>query len=360
MNPDEIISLRLASQQISRTTLTHPTDMVAHFGAMQAQDYIGAKWSLGLRLRPTTDRAIEDAFNAGHILRTHILRPTWHFVTPADIRWIQALTAPRVHQINAGRNRQLGLDDLTLRRAADCIVAMLGNGPRTRPELGQALEAAGVNPSGQRLAYMVMYAELEALVASGPRRGKQFTYQLLDSHGPGEPALSGEAARVELIRRFFRSHGPATDYDFARWASQTLAGTRRGLAALGNELETMTVDGQTYWLSPPILPGREPSPEGLPTAHLVSIYDEYTIGYADRAVIGEAALSHSLAGMGNALQNVILIDGRLAGIWRRLAGRRELTAELNPLIPLSTADRQAIAHAAQQLSTFLEQPVTLV
>lgn len=359
MNPNDIIPLRLAAQQISWTTLTRPADMVAHFGAVQAQDYAGAKWSLGLRLRPTTDRAIEDALNAGHILRTHILRPTWHFVTPADIRWIQALTAPRVHQINAGRNRQLGLDDDTLRRAADRIVAALGDGPRTRPELGEALTAAGLDATGQRLAYMVMYAELEALIASGPRRGKQFTYQLLDGHGPAGPVLSGEEALAELLRRFFRSHGPATDYDFARWASQTLTDTRRGLAALGDELETATVAGQTYWRSPTTLPPPDSSRKELSTALLVSIYDEYTIGYADRAVIGEAALSQTLVGLGNALQNVILINGRLAGTWRRVAGRRELTAELTPLIPLTAADRQAIARAAEQLSAFLEHPVTV-
>jgi hypothetical protein len=357
MNPDDIIALRLANQQFSQTTLSDAAEIVAHFGAMQAQDYAAAKWSLGLRLRPTTDRAMEEAFNAGHILRTHILRPTWHFVTPADIRWMQALTAPRVHQTNAGRYRQLGLDAPTLVRAADRIVATLHDGPRTRPELGEALAAGGLDASGQRLAYMVMYAELEALIASGPRRGKQFTYTLLDTRAPATPApMTDEEALAGLLRRYFRSHGPATDHDFARWASQTLVDTRRGLAALDHELETVTVEGQLYWYSPAAPPPREPSP----TTRLVSIYDEYTIGYADRDLIGEPQLSQSLAGLGNALQHVILLDGRLAGTWRRIAGRHEVTAELSPLIPLSTADRQAIERAAGQLSAFLDRPVRVI
>ena len=361
MGPKELIDRRLANQQLTRTDLTQPAEVVVWLGAMQAQDFTGAKWSLGLRLPPTTDRAIEQAYDEGRIVRTHVMRPTWHFVTPADIRWLQALTGPRVQQVNAGRYRQLALDAETLVKAADIMVASLRRGPRTRGELTTALEAAGiVQATGQRLAYLLMWAELEALICSGPQRGKQFTYMALDDRVPPTPMKTAEEALAELLRRYFRSHGPATDYDFARWSGLTLSDTRRGLASIRHELAQVVVDGQTYWLVPDTGPAAPVRPGPTPTACLVSIYDEYTIGYKDRRLIGSDELSRSLSGLGNALQNVILLDGRLAGTWRRLMSDRRVTAELNPLIPLTAADRQAIDRAAEQLARFLERPVDVV
>lgn len=338
-----------------------PTKIVAWLGAMQAQDFAGAKWSLGLRLPPTTDRAIEQAYNEGRILRTHAMRPTWHFVAPTDIRWLQALTGSRVRQVSAGRYRQLELDDATLVRAAGIMVESLAQGPLTRAELGAALAAAGIaEATGQRLAYMVMWAELEALICSGPQRGKQFTYMVLDDRVPPAPIQTAEESLAELLRRYFRSHGPATEYDFARWSGLTLADTRRGLASVGQELAQVVVNDQTYWLAPDSWVATPAAPGPTPMAYLVSIYDEYTIGYKDRRIIGSDELSRSLSGMGNALQNVILVDGRLAGTWRRVLSGRRVTAELTPLISLTAADRQAIDRAAERLARFLERPVDVV
>ncbi len=355
--------MRLHNQQLTRTTLTTPAEMVGWLGAAQAQDFTGAKWALGLRLRPTTDAAIDQAFNEGLILRTHIMRPTWHFVTPANIRWMLALTSPRVHVANGTMYRQLELDSDTLARGATIMArALRGGNALTRNEIRTVLEEDGVqvaggrDRSGQRLAYLVMWAELEGLICSGPRRGKQFTYMLLDERVPQQNRTLGrDEALVELLRRYLTSHGPATAADFARWSGLTLADTRQGLGAIEREFHTETIAEQMYWFGNDAPPPAEPSP----TAWLLSIYDEYTIGYKDWSTLGDEALGARLQALGNALQNVIIIDGQIVGTWRRVITPTTLTAELRPFAPLSEADSVAVARAAGQYGEFLGLPAVL-
>jgi hypothetical protein len=181
----DIAHQRLINQHIAAAPFEKPSDVVNWLVAVQAQDYFGAKWALGLRLQDAHDAEIDRAFNAGSILRTHVMRPTWHFVMPTDIRWLLALTAPRVHAVNAHRYRELELDDATLKRSRKVLTkALQGEKQLTRDELRDALQAAKIAADGQRLAYIVMAAELDGLICSGARRGKQFTYALLDERVP--------------------------------------------------------------------------------------------------------------------------------------------------------------------------------
>jgi len=360
MNQDDIAHARLANQRLTETTFTTAAEVVAWLVAVQAQDYATAKWALGQRLPPTTDAAIEQAFNEGLILRTHVLRPTWHFVAPDDIRPLLALTAPRVHQANGSMYRQLGLDATMLSRSAEVIARALDGRALTRDELKSALDRAGIaaggtDRAGQRLAYIVMHAELEGLIVSGPRRGKQFTYMLLDERAPGGRALARDEALVAVARRFFLSHGPATPADFANWSGLTLTEARQGLDAVAGELDSETVDGQTYWFADDPLPPRSPSP----TVYLLSIYDEYTIGYKDRRAIVSAEDGARLATMGNALQNVIVMDGRIVGTWRRTLAKTSLVIELNLFRVLSEEERAAVEVAGQKYSEFLALSLAL-
>ncbi len=362
MDLRDIAHARLFNLQLSQTSLSTPSRMVAWLGAMQAQDYAGAKWSLGLRLRPTSDETIEAALDRGDILRTHMLRPTWHFVAPEDIRWMQALTAPRVHKINSTMYRQLELDDVTLTRCATVLSRALRSGNRmTRNEIKMVLEAddirvaGGRDRSGQRLAYIVMWAELEQLLCSGPRRGKQFTYMLLEERAPNARIMLHEEALAELTRRYFTSHGPATLHDFARWSSLTLADVRQGLEAAGSELNHEEVQGQTHWFAGDALSPAEASP----TAYLLSIYDEYIIGYKDRSAIGEPEYGERLRAMGNALQNVIILDGQIVGTFRRTAGKEALAIELNLFKPLTPAESAAVAESAKGYGAFFGLPLKI-
>jgi hypothetical protein len=195
----DLLRHRFANQQLTQATLQQPGEVVAWLGAVQAQDYAGARWALGQRLRDVTDEAIETAFADGSILRTHLLRPTWHFVAPADIRWLLALTAPRVVAALAYNDRALGLDAAVFARSNDVIARALEGGRQlTRPELERALGRAGIATNGQVLAHLLMHAELDGVVCSGPRRGKQFTYVLLEERVPPARCLARDESLAEL------------------------------------------------------------------------------------------------------------------------------------------------------------------
>ena len=237
----DIPRFRLHNQFLSQTEFTEPGAVVAALGAVQSQDYAGGKWALAQRLKnATTDAAIDKAFNDGKILRTHILRPTWHFVAPEDIRWMLALSAPRVHTANGFMYRQQGLDGTIIKKSYNVLEeALQGGNSLTRSELGSAFEKAGIKAAeGIRLGYFIMSAELDAIICSGPRRGRQFTYALLEERAPKVRAWKREEALAELTRRYFATRGPATLHDFTWWSGLTMAEAKKGI-----EAEVVEMDG---------------------------------------------------------------------------------------------------------------------
>jgi hypothetical protein len=347
---------RLVNQHLVAPERTEPSEILALLGAVQAQDYAGAKWALGQRLRGATDSTIEAACNGGAILRTHVLRPTWHFVAPADIRWLLALTGPRVHAGNRGRHRQLELDDAVLRRSHAALTRALRDGPfLTRTEIARALAAAGISTAlPQRLAYILMHAELHALICSGPRRGKQFTYALLDERVPPTPAIDRDEALVELVRRYFTTRGPATPHDCAWWSGLTLADVRRALHEARADLEHETLDGRTFWFSP------SPRAVDVPrhTAHLLPNYDEYFIGLRDRSAMLEPATLAAVSARPDVLiANIVLVQGRAAGGWKRTLMKNAVSIELKLLRELTARERRAVDRAMQAYAAFVELPL---
>src|SRR5690242_18357747 len=251
----DIAQQRLHNQLITRQTFEKPDDVVKWLCAVQAQDYAAAKWAVGLRLQDATDESIEQAFADGTILRTHVMRPTWHFVAPADIRWLLELTAPRIKATMAYYDRQLGLDDALYAHCNEIITRALEGGKHlTRAEQGKALAEAGIVVEGQRLSHIVSHAELDAVACSGPRRGKQFTYALLAERAPTAKTLPRDEALAELTRRYFTSHGPAKVRDFAWWSGLTMADARAGLEMVGADLGHEEIAGQTYWFPDSLSP----------------------------------------------------------------------------------------------------------
>jgi hypothetical protein len=349
---------RLHNQGITPATFTKPRDVVEWLAAVQAQDYAGAKWALGLRLQGATDDEVDHAFAEGAILRTHLLRPTWHFVTPADIRWLLALTAPRVHAVNASMYRKLELDNTTFKRSHAALAKALQGGRQlTREELRGVLHKAGIaTDSGLRLGYILMHAELDGIVCSGARRGKQFTYALLDERAPHAKMLEREEALAELARRYFLSRGPATVQDFAKWSGLTITDARHGLEAVKAQLRQEVVDGQSYWFST-----SRPSARAVsPSAYLLSVYDEYISGYQDRSAIVDPRHAARLWAMGNALSYIIVVDGQVVGTWKRTLRKGTVMIETNIFKRLTKAEKRAVAVAADRYGAFLELPVELV
>ena len=242
-----IVRRRLRDQRLAADPLDTPEDVVGWLGAVQAQEYAEAKWSVGQRLRGGTEARIDAALDAGTIVRTHVLRPTWHFVAAADARWLLRLTAPRVHQLNRYWYRKFELDPDVLARGHAVLTAALSAGaPRTRRELAAALAEAGIPADGLRLGYLLMHAELEQLICSGPRRGRQHTYARFDDRVADTAHVAREQALAELCLRFFRSHGPATVADLTKWSSLTVT-LKAGLALLGGALESRVDDDGTTW-----------------------------------------------------------------------------------------------------------------
>jgi len=346
---------RLYNQHISANPFAHPAEVVQWLAAAQAQDFAGAKWALGLRMRAATDASVEQAFTEGSILRTHVLRPTWHFVTPADIHWLLALTAPRVHALNAPYYRKLELDQDIFQRSTTALEqALQGGNQLTRDEVRGVLAQAGIATAGElRMSYILMRAELDGVVCSGARRGKQFTYALLHERAPQVRHLEHDHAVAELALRFFLSRGPATVQDFARWSGLTVNDAKAGLAAVKGQLQHELVDGQSYWCSPstPALPDRPPA------AILMSIYDEYISGYKDRSAMVAPSYGAKLQALGNALTAIIVVDGQVVGTWKRTLKKDAVVVMTDIFAVLTKAQSQAVAKAIDQYAAFLQLSV---
>jgi Winged helix DNA-binding domain len=355
----DIVSARLRAQRLVGPGFTSPVDVVRHFGAVQSQDYPAAKWALGLRMRSAVESEVDRAYDAGAIVRTHVLRPTWHFVAPEDLRWMLALTGPKIHRGMAGRHRQLELDARTIVRAHRVFEkALEGGHEMTRPELGAALSRAGIAPDGQRLPHLLFSGELTALLISGRRKRGQHTYMLLEERVPQAPALEREEAIARLVQRYFVSHGPAQLRDFVWWSGLTQVEAKRGIESAGDSLDRVEMDGMAYWFDPAVGGARR----GAATAALLPNFDEYTVGYADRSAILHPArpFRPELFAFSSILSNVVVIAGQVCGAWRRQAGRDALRIEVRQLAGLSAGERALVEAAGGRLSRFLGRPVAVV
>ena len=347
---------RLGNQHITRAGLRRPADVIGWMGAVQAQEYAAAKWALGLRLQDgAVDADIERAFEEGRILRTHVMRPTWHFVTPRDIRWLAELTAPRVHRVLASYNRTLELDAAMLVRGTAVIErALRDRHYLTRSELGECLRQTGLTLDGVRLARLVMYGELEGVICSGPRRGKQFTYALVAERAPKALRLSRDEALAALSRQYFSSHGPATIRDFVWWSGLTTADAKRGLDM--NKAGREEVGNRTYRTIDPT--PHEATRDHL--VHLLPIYDEYLVAYRDREAVPHGP-SVIASGSGNAVnfQHALVIAGQVAGTWRMTRKPATVLIDAVPLRRLTRLERHALGEAVHRYERFLDAPAEL-
>ena len=248
----EVRKMRLCNQQIAATQCKSVSEVVNWLVAMQAQEFRHAKWAIGLRLNGATERDVENAFNEGAILRTHLMRPTWHFVSPEDIRWLLAITSPRVHMGNAAHYKKTELSKKLFTRCHDVITNSLEGGNfLKRNELQEILKKKKIKADGIRLAYIMMHAELEGLICSGPRIGKQFTYALLDERVPIKKSYQRDEALSMFLLRYFNSRGPATLNDFTYWSGLTLKDARAGIEPIRTQLQRIVIGGKEYFSGNP-------------------------------------------------------------------------------------------------------------
>ncbi len=346
---------RLHAQQIAASTCPSPAEVVSQLLAVQAQDPAAARWAVGLRVAggAMTEAGVAAALAEGAVLRTHVMRWTWQLVSPTDVRWLLALVAPRLYRSYTRRHAELGLDAATLKRSRAALEKALAPGEHlTRDELSSVLARARVPSTGPALSHLLAHAELEGVICSGAPRGKKATHALLALRAPAaRPPLPREEALAELALRYFQSRGPATVADLAWWAGLTLTEARAGLAAARSRLVPEVVDGETWWRSDS--PAAAPAIGRSPRVELLPAFDEYLVAYRDRRAMLAAEHAKRINAGGGLLAPTVVVDGRVAGTWRRTLERRAVQLELQLFEPLPARVGRALAVAAARYGAFL-------
>lgn len=351
LNP--IAERRLIAQRIAFQEFRKAKDVVAYCGAMQAQEFAMVKWAIGLRSKGLTEKKIDAAFNQGKILRTHLLRPTWHFATPEDIRWILMLTAPRVNQANAYMYRQCKLTPSVFSRTNTILAKALEGGHHlTRENLQAELSRQGIKSEGFHLAYIMMRAELDQVICSGPRKGNQFTYALLDERAPSQKPLTMDEALLALTMRYFTSRGPATVNDFSYWSGLTVAQVKKGVMMAKHLLTAEKIDGQEYFCVPS---KRKVTPGDMQSTFLMPDYDEYGMSYKNRSALSHPRFKGKLD-----YNRALIVDGVMVGSWRRTLEGKKILLEIKQNIPLSKSQLEMVKLAAQQYGAFYNKEVKII
>lgn len=354
-NRQDIAARRLRSQQLAGDGFARPGEVVAWMGAIQAQDYLGALWALGVRMKAAREEMIEQAIADRAIVRTWPLRGTLHFVAPEDVRWMLALLTPRVIAGRRARYRQLELDQKVFDHSRDVLTRTLEGGRQlTRDALFKTLNAAGIATAGQRGIHILARLAQDGLLCFAAREGKQQTFALLEEWVPPVRKLERDEALAELAGRYFTSHGPATVQDFTWWSGLTVADAQKGIEAAGTRLGNEVIDGQTCWFSA-VAPAAKPISSA---AFLLPPYDEYTIAYKDRSAVLDAPKNRLVSSNGIFWPTIVL-DGRVAGTWKRELRKESVVITLSPFAPLQKKERQAVAAAAERYGAFLGMPAVL-
>lgn len=349
----ELTALRLTAQGIATRNFTGPFEVVRHMLAMQAQDFPGAKWSVGLRLPAATDAAIEVSLAAGEIARSWPLRGTLHFVPAEDLGWLLALSGPRLATRAAKRRNELGITDAQLARAGELArEALAGGRVLRRDRLLDAFQRGGVPTTGQRAYHLLWNLGHTGLLVFGPVDGAQPTFALLDEWVLNPRVLGRDESLAELARRYFTSHGPATIRDFAWWASLTLGDARCGVAA-ATGLVTREFDATLYYLAE----GVEPAQADV---HALPGFDEYLLGYRDRSPALAAEFADRIVpGNNGVFLPTIVVDGAVVGTWKRRESARKIAVNAAPFASLNERAAAGFVRALSRYGEFIGKPVEI-
>jgi Winged helix DNA-binding domain len=351
MRLSDVARYRFSNQLMAQHTARTPADVVGWLGAMQAQDFLGAKWSVGLRAPGVSDAMVEQSLADRTIVRTWPMRGTLHFVAQADVRWMLALLPPRVLAASKGRWRALGLNDKIFAQTRTVFRQALRGGKQlTRDEMYQVLERAKIRTAGQRGYHLLCRNAQEGLICLGAPRGKQQTFVLLDEWVPPAKPLEREEALAQLVSRYFTSHGPATIKDFVWWSGLTVKDAQTGIAMNVSQFASDVVEGKTYWMARRMPPLQTPSP----VVRLLPGFDEYILGYTERDPVLDPRHARKVYSGLNLLFNpTIVIDGRIQGTWKRSIRKETVDLRLNPFKRLTKAEAHALQRAILRYGEFL-------
>jgi len=353
---ENITFFRPINHQLSGTEYTTPRQIVAHFGIMQAQDFNSAKWAIGARLDGCTEKQILEAFDTGEILRTHVLRPTWHFVTPENIRWMLQLSGKRIMQSMKSRDNELGLTDEIYSKCYRIIEKAFEKEDNiTREGLTKILHEAGMKVGSSQFYHVVTGAEANGIICSGALCGKDQTYALLEKRVPAVKPLTKEESLAKLARIYFTGHGPAALPDFVWWSGLSVGEARQGMESLKADFVSETIDGQNYWM-PNInlrqnIENTNPAGHRNSSLHLLPAFDEYIVGYKDRTAVITSENHRKAVSSNGVFRPVVIKDGRVIGLWKKAtSGKKPIM--LTPFEPINHATQQLIDAAAKMMSIY--------
>ena len=365
---DQVVEQRFATQRLTTTPLGDPVDVVRQLLCVQAQDAPLARYSVGLRASQSDDASVAAALSAGRVVRTHILRPTWHFVAAEDLRWLLSLTSSKVESSLSSRHRQLGVDARLIERVHHELAVMLEHRQfKTAKEVGDYLGLAdplvpGEPMPGGTVRHLLLVAELRGLVCSAPDHGGTHTYGLVDELIDPSPQLERDDAARQLVHRFFGGHGPASEQDLRRWTTLTLTEIRSALAELGDLLASVTCEGETLWFDPASVEADAEADAPRRRVALLPTFDEAFLPYRS---VGLARISghprgeepHAFAEAGG---GVVILDRQDAGWWKRTnRGKKAMTIRLGLATSLKSEQRRLIANKATDLAAFFGREATV-
>jgi hypothetical protein len=356
MKHSDIALLRMASQKILKTDFHRPQEIVHHLGAMQAQDYAMAKWAIGSRC-DATEKEIEEAVNSTKIIRTHILRPTWHFVSAEDIYWMLDLSAPQVKRFTISAYKKYGYDDKKIDQVNATIEKLLaGNNHLTRDEIMQELNVKKTSSDDFLSAAIMMHAELDGLVCNGKMKGKQITYALLEERvSKPKNKLSKEEGLAKLVKQYFESHGPATLLDFSWWSGFSPTICKSVVNAIELQLNRITIDNQDYWIgktSQSVDQFRE-------SVHFLPAFDEILISYKTREA--SILMEHqSKAFTNNGIFKPIIVEnGKVIGTWKRTIKKDHTKIETQFFNETERSKKQILFEGIKSFENYLETKIVI-
>jgi hypothetical protein len=353
---DEIASQRIVNQHIGKTNYLTAKEVVASMGAMQAQDFTMSLWAVGIRLPHSNLQSILQAFNNGEILRTHLLRPTWHMVSSDDISWILELTAPHVKAITKNRDLSLGIDETLFKKSNVLFEKALEGGKHlTVDELKTVFVEANIDTDDNRFYHFTMRAELDGIICSGVVKNKKQTYALLAERVSMRKNHTKDDALAILAERYFTSHGPACLKDFVWWSGLSIGNARQGLESVKHNFNSESVDGETYWFKNM----EDGKPNDNPSIHFMPAFDEIIISYRNRNAVLLPVNQPKAFSSNGIFHPVVIINGHGHGTWKRTIKKDTVLIEPQLFTSIYKKHESSLLTAANEYGRFMQLKTTL-
>lgn len=351
MKPEDIATTRLQNQQISASKFTSVKEIVAYMGAIQAQDFGMAKWAVGLRVPGITDAMVEEAMGMGEIIRTHVLRPTWHFVSADDVRWMTELTAPRIRMLMAGNNKKLGLDDITFRKSNRLLEKAFSNQQfLSRAEIQQYLVDGGIILGENRLSHILENAELEQVICSGEVQNRKPGYAFFERQIKPTIKKTKDEALAELARRYFTGHGPATLHDFAWWSGLSLTEVKLGWELIKADFITEKIGEKDYHFR-----GEKEAEAVADNVHFLPAFDEFLVGYADRSATLHIKHTPKTVTKNGMFFPTVVVDGKVTGLWKKTLVKGVTGIGPSYFLKKDALGKRVVKKATEKYAEFLKR-----